>query len=199
MQAGCAALWLTHVDAVSAATLDDYRGWLGAGEATRFERFARPARQRQFLIGRGLLREALGELLAVAAASIRLDELAGQAPALVNAGTTGLSISHSGPWVACAVSADVALGLDIEVRDAGRDLAALAAQAFDSQVMAALDALAPAARVDGFYRRWCEQEARYKLGTHAALACIDVPHPELAIVVCGARPLTVDLRTQAAR
>ena len=198
MEPGRAALWLTHVDDVGAAALRDYRAWLSAGEAARFERFARPARQRQFLLGRGLLRQALGELLASAPDAIHLHERRGLAPRLDGPHAAQFSISHSGPWVACAVSADVALGLDIEIRNAKRDLAALAEAAFDSEAVDALAALAPAERVDDFYRRWCQQEALFKLGAHAAPACITVPHAELAIVVCGAQPLTLAMHTPAA-
>jgi 4'-phosphopantetheinyl transferase len=79
----------------------------------------------------------------------------------------GFSIAHSGRWVACAVSAQTALGLDIEMKDGARDLNALAAQAFDSVEMSQwerLQGLPGDQRVEGFYRLWSEKEARFKLG-----------------------------------
>jgi 4'-phosphopantetheinyl transferase len=216
MQAA-AALWLARADRVSAATLADYRGWLGAGEAARYAGFKRPARQRQFLVGRGLLRQALGHLLALAPATIRLEERPGMAPSLSTLrGVPGMSISHSGPWVACAVSGHTALGLDIEQRDASRDLLALAGQAFDADIVAALAALSPAARVTDFYRRWSTQEARIKLGspdgavppaiattttTTTTTTCdyVEVPHPDCAIVICSAHPISLSVHTPEGR
>ncbi|WP_317204806.1 4'-phosphopantetheinyl transferase family protein [Janthinobacterium sp.] len=185
-----AAVWLLDGRSVADAQLAPYAAWLGREEALRYARFLRPLRQRQFLIGRALLRLALGELLGVPAAGVRLRERPGQAPALDFPGAApGFSLSHSGPWVACAVSAETALGLDIEVLDATRDLAALAEQAFEPAVAAALAQLPAQARAAAFYREWSAQEARYKLGACAAPACLSLPHAELSIALCSARPL----------
>lgn len=181
-------LWMVDVHSVPAAVLRRYQGWLSPAEAARWRRFVRAERQRQFVIGRGLLRTALGRLLEVAPQDIDLEERAGQAPRLVGYDSLpGISISHSGRWVACAVSAHSALGLDIEMKDASRDLAALAQQAFDAPALARWDALPAPQRVDGFYALWSEQEARFKLG--AAGHCVALAHPELAVALCSAAPL----------
>lgn len=185
-----AAVWLLDGRAIDDAQLAPYAAWLGRAEALRYARFVRPLRRRQFLIGRALLRLALGELLGVPAGAVRLRERPGHAPALdFPAAAPGFSLSHSGPWVACAVSADTALGLDIEVVDAARDLAALAEQAFEPAVATALARLPAAARAAAFYRAWSAQEARYKLGACAAPACLSLPHAELSIALCSAHPL----------
>ncbi len=141
--AGSAVIWL-----VDAGRL---------GEALRHGRFLRRERQRQFLVGRLLLRQADGQLLGVAPHTLRLGERPGRAPHLALADATlavpFFSLSHSGPWVACAVSADTALGLDIEMLDSARDLLALAEQAFGAASAAALAALPDLARVPHFYQR----------------------------------------------
>jgi 4'-phosphopantetheinyl transferase len=191
-----ASLWMVDADAVTDADLLRYRGWLSPGETARYQRFVRAQRQRQFVVGRVLLRMALGRLLGAAPQDVRLEEQVGKAPRLVAPVPKGLSpgfsIAHSGRWVACATSAQSALGLDIEMRDPGRDLAALAAQAFDADEMAQwarIQLLPDDERVDGFYRLWSEKEARFKLSETAGGHCVVLPHPELSVVVCSELPL----------
>lgn len=183
---------MTDADAVSEADLQRYRSWLTASEMARHQRFVRAQRQRQFIVGRVLLRMALGRLLRVAPQDIKLEEQVGKAPRLaeplLKGAGPGFSIAHSGRWVACAVSAQTALGLDIELRDSSRDLPALAAQAFDSSEMAQwarLQNLPEAQRTDGFYRLWSEKEARFKLGVTVGGHCVALPHAELSVVLCS--------------
>ena len=182
-----AMLWMVDADAVAEADLLRFRDWLSAGEVARYQRFVRAQRLRQFVVGRVLLRMALGRLLGVAPREVRLEEQVGKAPLLVapavDGRMPGFSIAHSGRWVACAVSAQTALGLDIEMRDGARDLAALAAQAFDAREIARWDGLPAERRVDGFYRMWSEKEARFKLGTNGH--CLALPHAELSVVLCS--------------
>ena len=189
-------LWMADADAVAEADLPRLREWLSAGEVARCQRFVRAQRLRQFVAGRILLRKALGRLLNVAPREIVLEEQVGNAPLLVSpvvkGGMPGFSIAHSGRWVACAVSTQTALGLDIEVRDPGRDLSALAAQAFDQREMALWERarhLPEAQRVAAFYRMWSEKEARFKLGAALSGHCVEVPHAELSVIVCSATPL----------
>lgn len=160
-------LWLVDADGVDDAVLDSCAAWLGDGERARCARFVRPVRRRQFVVGRALLRLALGRLLACSPARIALRERPGQAPALVGQGDVGFSISHSGRWVACAAASGVALGLDIERIDRQRDVMALALQAFDAPDRATVLASAPVQRHATFYRLWCRYEARIKLGVPA--------------------------------
>ena len=170
--------------------------WLSGGEVLRYGRFLRAERQRQYLLGRVLARKAIGALLGVAPRGVVLDERSGQAPALIvpAAPQVGFSIAHSGHWVACAVSADTRLGLDVETLAAGRDLLALAEQAFSFEHFEALARLAPAGRLAAFYDMWCEQEARIKLGGEGE-SCVALAHPELAIALCSLHKLdAIDLQ-----
>ncbi|MRX07419.1 4'-phosphopantetheinyl transferase superfamily protein [Pseudoduganella sp. FT25W] len=191
-----AAVWMVDANAVTEAGLQHWRGWLSADEMARHQRFVRAQRQRQFVVGRVMLRMALGRLLGVAPQEIRLEERVGNAPRLISpalkGATPGFSISHSGRWVACAVSAQTALGLDIEMMDPARDLHALAAQAFDSGEMAQwerMQGLPDGQRVEGFYRLWSEKEARFKLAVVGGGHCIALPHAELSIALCSEQSL----------
>jgi 4'-phosphopantetheinyl transferase len=168
--------------AVSDAQLAGLAGWLSKAEQARYRRFVRRERQRQFLIGRMLARQALGVLLDVAPQQVVIEEVAGHKPRLAG---TPFSISHSGPWVACAAGGSGELGLDIEMLDPQRDIAALALQAFDAERCAWLAARPAASRLRDFYQLWSTQEAAIKLGA-PALHTMPLFHPELAIVLCCA-------------
>jgi len=189
---GDTLLWLVDSAALPAAALEAGLGWLSEAERLRHARFVRAERARQFVAGRVLLRLAIGALLGVAPRTVELFERPGNAPALVfpERPGLGLSISHSGPWVACAVSLAAPVGLDIERIDPARDLVALAEQAFGAETAAALAALDQAERAHMFYRQWCGYEAHIKLGREGA----DDHYfelPGLAIVLSSTRSLEV--------
>ncbi len=186
-----ASLQLVDGRSIAPAQLDEWSGWLGSGEAQRYQRFVRAERRRQFVIGRALARTMLGQLLGAAPPSLLIEDRPGQAPVLSGLDpNTFFSISHSGHWIACAVSADTALGLDIEQLDAGRDIAALATQSFDAACCAWLAARPDASRLRDFYQLWSTQEARIKLNAEPASSLV-LAHPDLAIVLCSAAPLSV--------
>ncbi|QGZ39036.1 4'-phosphopantetheinyl transferase [Pseudoduganella flava] len=193
MTQAAAHVWLADIGALDEARLDLYWQWLSDSERAR--EFARPQRRRQFIAARALLRIAAGDLLGLPPAAVVFGGQAGRAPWLVSPAVAlpGLSVSHSGDWVACALSTETALGLDIEVKEAGRDVDALAEHAFDAATCARLAALAPGERLHEFYAAWSAQEARIKLGMDAvnleAAACVAVAHDVLAIALCAAQPL----------
>jgi 4'-phosphopantetheinyl transferase len=180
-------VWLADGRAVDDAALKRISGWLGESERRRYAAFTRPLRRRQFLIGRILLRRALGELLGVSPDTVMLTERHGAAPLLESPCSpgTGFSISHSGQWVACAAGKQGPLGLDIEVLDPARDVAALAGQAFDADELAWWQARPHGTRRRDFYELWCAKEARSKRQGGEG-ECIKLAHEELAIVLCGA-------------
>ncbi|MFC5460840.1 4'-phosphopantetheinyl transferase family protein [Massilia niabensis] len=187
-------LWLTNVDALPEATLKGFVAWLGEGERLRCVRFARAERRRQFIAGRALLRLALGSLLGVPPHSIALRERPFNAPALempeleLPESGVGFSISHSGPWVACAASTQAAVGLDIERIDLRRDALALAMHALGPEALARLRACEGAERAHAFYRMWCLHEARIKLGGPSAADYV-FEQPGLALALGCDRPL----------
>jgi 4'-phosphopantetheinyl transferase len=181
-------LWLANIGTLPDAALAPYDEWLGEGERQRAARFVRPLRRRQFIAGRALLRLALARLLGVAPQAIVLQERPGNAPLLATPALpgAGFSISHSGPWVACAASLQGAVGLDIECTNASRDVLALADQAFGAQALGALQALVGEGRTAAFYEMWCLHEAAIKLGGPSAAEHV-YTHPGLALALrCAA-------------
>lgn len=187
---------------------------LNPAEAERFAQFKRPERQRQFLLGRMLLRQAISHAAAIAPMAVGIIEQPGAAPLLTlpeNAPRPAFSLSHSRHWIACATSRDAVLGIDIEVMDARRDVLALADAAFDAGDCAFLRKHSEAERIPVFYRIWTMQEALFKLWSNAEYrgkpptltgpggelqqqgdgwSCALLEHPQLAIAICSTVPLT---------
>lgn len=184
------AAWIVDAREVDDAWLAAHVAWLDEADVVRYSRFVRRERQRQFLVGRVLLKQQLGRMLGVAPGSISLTAAAGKGPELVSphAGPISLSVSHSGPWVACAASRSTALGLDIEIIDPARDVLALAEQAFGPAEAAWLASRPDATRVQDFYEQWCEHEARIKLGLDHCHKYV-LHHAAVAAVLCTKDPL----------
>ncbi|MBI3728161.1 MAG: 4'-phosphopantetheinyl transferase superfamily protein [Burkholderiales bacterium] len=181
-----ASIYLLSLHAVNDAGLSVFLPWLSSSEVQRYQRFIRPERQRQFLVGRILLRQALSGLLGLPATELEVIEQPGNAPRLNDPELThaGFSLSHSGSWVACAVSANSKLGLDIELLNPDRDFSALALQAFNADENDWLAQQDASDRVRDFYQLWTTKEAQIKLNVVSA-QCMQFVHPELSITLCS--------------
>lgn len=189
-----ATLWLLDLAAIDEATLAAGLDSLGASVQQRYRRFRRPQRQRQFLAGRMLLRQALAVESGVDVAAIRFTERPGAPPlAELPGGALFFSISHADDWVACAVSSATPLGLDIEPHGRQRDFAALAEHSFNAVAAQRIASLPEPDRAEAFYREWCRLESEYKLGQPARYWHYPT-HSALAIAVCSVEP--VDLLIQ---
>ncbi len=183
-------VWLLDsrgIDDAAVATLHDM---LGEAERERCRRFVRPQRRRQFVLGRALLRQSLGAMLGVDPATVVLGERASMAPRLDAPALpfASLSISHSAHWVACAASTELAIGVDIEVLDPARDIAALAEHSFTAEQAAWLASRPEASRLRDFYALWCTQEARIKMGQQGGHDHV-LAHSEVALALCCAAAL----------
>lgn len=207
-----ATLWLLNSLLVSEDDLALFAEQLGASEAHRYACFTRRARRRQFLAGRMLLRFALSYLTPV---SPRILERRGHAPQVVlpeSQPQPRFSLAHSGGWVACGVSTDANLGVDIELNAASRDIVGISQLAFHREEILWLSEQPEWTRLPAFYRLWCTREALYKLlcslGSETNLPslvgaegriesrgrdwhCYTLPHPDLTLVVASDHPLSV--------
>ncbi|QRX83014.1 4'-phosphopantetheinyl transferase superfamily protein [Glaciimonas sp. PAMC28666] len=172
-----AFIWLVDGSNWPDDTLLPWLACLTAAEQQRYRCFIRPMRQRQFLIGRILLRFAAARLTNLAIDDISVIERKNNAPLPVLRQNNPvaakvlpfLSLSHSREWVACGVSADTPLGLDVEMLDTSRDVAALAAAAFtacENQWLSVQGSTADAGKVAAFYALWTAKEALYKLASN---------------------------------
>jgi len=72
------------------------------------------------------------------------------------------NLSHSGDWLACAVTAGTAVGVDLERCDSRRDVMKLARRFFRAAEIATLDACPVERQLERFYDYWTLKEARVK-------------------------------------
>jgi len=161
-------LWLLNGNLVPDARLPLLAASLGASERQRYERFLRPQRAREFLLGRLLLRHAAQEMLGVPHHQIVITERDDKAPVLALPASCPssdfhFSLSHSKQFVACLVSRDTPVGLDIESPLPQRDVLALSSAAFTAAEHVWLAQQAETLRQTAFYRLWNSKEAWYKL------------------------------------
>ena len=162
-----ATLWLLDASQVQEDDLAFFAAQLGASEAQRSSRFIRQERQRQFLLGRILLRIAVADLTGLSPNEIHVNERPGNSPRLIFLSRRPLlanfSLSHSREWVACATSAQATLGLDIEVIDPRRDIFGISKIAFQPSEHSWLKSQPKAERASAFYSLWSAREALFKL------------------------------------
>jgi 4'-phosphopantetheinyl transferase len=162
-----ATLWLLNGNCVCDDALAFFVERLSNSEATRCGSFLRRERRRQFLLGRILLRFAVSNVTGLPVDGLDVVERRGNAPLLVlpdsQHASPNFSLSHSRNWVACAVSCDVALGLDIEVNETARDINAMSELMFHPSEHLWLLTLSHVERVSSFYEIWCAREALHKL------------------------------------
>jgi len=163
---GSASSWLLDGDLVHEDDLAFFKEQLGASEACRCECFGRRERQRQFVLGRALLRLAISDLTGLSPHSIGVVERFDSAPQLIfpeSECSANFSLSHSRNWITCVVSADAMVGVDIEVNDPGRALIASSELAFHPSDHLWLSGQSEAVRVSAFYQMWSTREALFKL------------------------------------
>jgi len=210
-----ATLWLLDGSHVAEHDLAFFAEQLSTSESNRYLCFKRRERQRQFLLGRMLLRFAVAKLRSRPLGELAIIERESNLPQLVVRNERYLqpvfSISHSRDWVACVVSSNVALGLDIEVESPDRDIIGISQSVFHPQDHGWLLSQPETARLSAFYQLWCTNEALYKLlsslgrerifsplvgsdGTIAAEGCrwhrFSLPHSRLTLVICSDQPLS---------
>lgn len=140
--------------------------WLSASERARLDAITAPGRRAQFLAGRWCTRQLLAdEYGGDASRDWSLAAGAQEPPRLLRSPLSNalcVAISHSGDWVACAVSSQP-VGLDIEAPPRReRDVAALAHAVCTPREQARLSALAGADRQAHFLVVWTLKEAWLK-------------------------------------
>ena len=130
---------------------------LSEDERQKAERLTNPQRHREYVWGRGLLRELLEKATGLPADSHVISTTDEGKP--VCRGGPGVSISHAKGTVACAVALTGDVGIDVEFTDSNRDTKRLATQFFSTAENDWLDTQ-PA---NSFYALWVLKEAGLKV------------------------------------
>ncbi|WP_313302023.1 4'-phosphopantetheinyl transferase superfamily protein [Diaphorobacter sp.] len=185
-EAGVVELLLTTQSAMwEAAQAAQYSRWLSASEQARLSTMRSPARQQQFIACRYALRLLLARQRAGSVDQWTLDAPDGAAPTVrshprnpstEHARPPYLSLSHSGPYIACAV-ANHAVGIDVEAagrrkhRSSVQERANIICSANERQHLLALDSVP--AQETYLTQLWCMKESWFKqTGTGVDFAAI---------------------------
>jgi 4'-phosphopantetheinyl transferase len=138
---------------------------LSTDEASRAAGFAVERDQARFVAARAALRMLLGEYARVDPRALRFSYSPHGKPLLASGGgvsTICFNVSHSGELTLIGVALDRAVGVDVERVRNDVDIDVIARRFFSRAEVAALEALAPAARRDAFFACWVRKEAYLK-------------------------------------
>jgi 4'-phosphopantetheinyl transferase len=170
-------VWQAALD-VSPAQFDTLHAHLTPEEVARAERYRFTAPSRRFVAARGLLREILGAYLDVVPAQLRFRQNAWGKPLLAEPrDALQFNVAHTGDLLLVAVTADRAVGIDVETVRPVRNLDRLIARVFSPTERAAFRALPRWQRLEAFFATWTRKEAYMKargLGFGLSLGAFDV-------------------------
>ena len=159
-------IWLLDADLVSSGGDPERiaRDRLDRSERQRLRAFRHPGARLRFLAARLLARAALGERLGLPGPALVFGTAKGGKPFLADPPVPGLdfNLSHSGALVACAISTQGPVGVDVEVWDRPLPAADLARQWF-TPAEAAWVARDPDRARLRFLALWTLKEACLKL------------------------------------
>jgi 4'-phosphopantetheinyl transferase len=135
---------------------------LGAEELARCERVIDPCRRRRLLLARAALRLILAGQLGCDPSSARIVRLSSGRPVLLGRSAPSFSFSHSGGWVAVAVSSLARVGVDIE--QTSRQISgALIDRLLTRGEIKSLPDLSPAGAGEALLLHWTAKEACAKV------------------------------------
>jgi 4'-phosphopantetheinyl transferase len=173
LTSGMVVVWWMPVDGIDREAVARWRNSLDLAERARADRF-HFAEDRKIYVAAHALNRALlswaGGLPASAWQFITARFGKPQVDPALGRPRIHFSLSHTRGAVACAVSLDRALGLDVESVDEIRDALAIAERAFAPAEITLLRAAAPAERPTVFTRIWTLKEAYIK-ATGQGLSC----------------------------
>lgn len=145
-----------------AAAPANAQSWLSASEWRRIGTLRAAQRRQHYLAGHWLLRLQLARIVGSPVAQWDIVDRRSLPPLVSERPELHVSISHSGPWIACGVS-EQPIGIDLEQR---RDRRALAG--FD-QLLRNADEVPGSLDLQALLRRWVVKEAYIKRDCGSAL------------------------------
>ena len=158
-------LWLAGTASLhDPVSLRACRGLLSPRELESCCAFRREADQRRALLARGLLRETLSRYVPVPPSAWEFAAGTHGRPEIASPAGSRLrfNLSHTGSLVACALTLNDEIGVDLEDVRRNWDVLELAERVFTPAESADLRGLAPAARQRRFFELWTLKEAYLK-------------------------------------
>ena len=154
-------VWRASLDQPAA----NYAILLSSDEQMRAKRFRFEQKQRQFIVGRGILRIILGRYLNSPPEDLKFEYRASGKPTL-SAGMLQselcFNLSHSEEMMLLAVTQKREVGIDLEYIRPNLDIEKLAEQFFSPSERAELDALRSEKKLHSFFSGWTRKEAYLK-------------------------------------
>lgn len=166
-------IWFMPTEALDEAALAAATSVLSGDELAQYQRFHFAGDARDYAAAHALLRRTLSRDNGRAPESWRFDRTATGKPFLIGAGDTPafFSLSHAHGMVACAVTKDADVGVDVECIDRDVNEADIAARFFAPAEAVHLTDLDAAARRARFFDLWTLKEALVKaLGAGMAMS-----------------------------
>jgi 4'-phosphopantetheinyl transferase len=164
-------VWFQATGALDEAAIAAAASVLSDEERAQYHRFRFAHDARDYAAAHALLRATLSRDGDRAPERWRFDKTANGKPFLIDQGAcrASFSLSHTNGMVACAVTADADVGVDVEYVDRVVDMPAIAARFFAPAEAAHLARLNAAAQRDRFFDLWTLKEALVKaLGSKMA-------------------------------
>lgn len=158
-------IWLARTESARDATiLPRCRKILSPLEIDSCSAFHREEDRRRAFISRALLRETLSRYAPVRPEAWELARGAHGKPAIAAPANPRLrfNLSHTGKLVACAVTLDDEIGVDLEDTARELDPHELAQRVFSADELTSLRALAPESQRRRFFESWTLKEAYLK-------------------------------------
>lgn len=176
--------------------VEHYRQWLCPAEAARLERMRGRAQRHRFLLARALLRWLLANHLGLTPADVPLRTTPEGKPFVQTPDEAPnrwpFSLSHSGQWVAVALTGEGRIGVDLEQPQRVRAMLEMANRYFHPTEARRLTVQPEPERTVMFYRLWTQKEAYLKacgLGVGGGLDRIYFPngdgHPHFLSQDCS--------------
>jgi len=163
--AGRVDVWLTRISEMAADAAASYVGLLTAEEAARYSRYLVADPKIQFLVARALLRTTLSRYADVPLASWEFETNDYGRPYVVEPAhcrDLRFNLSHTRGLVACAVTTDGDIGVDVEDISRTVDIGLLSPRVFSEQEQADLLHLGPERRKHRFFSYWTLKESYIK-------------------------------------
>ncbi|MBP2232020.1 4'-phosphopantetheinyl transferase [Azospirillum agricola] len=177
-------VWFADLRALD-GRLAPLRALLSDDEIERAQRFTMERLTNRFILRRGLLRVLLGRCAGRAPESLRFDYGSHGKPSLP--GGPSFNLADSEDSVAIAVAAEGRIGVDIERLREVESADGIADRFFHASENAALRALPPERRDEGFLLAWTRKEAFIK----AAGIGLSMPLDQFAVSVTPDAPAAV--------
>lgn len=174
-----ATVWMAGLGWLTSSRRAELLALLSSEERLRLRSWLQPGDRDRFLLGRGLLRQRLGEALGQEPARLRFRLGPQGKPALDERGDQGamqFNLAHSGALVLLALHPEQPVGVDVERQRPVPNWEAIARRHLPSDGCEALLALPPEEQPGGFLQQWCRLEAVLK-ATGRGLAAAGAPPP----------------------